>query len=292
MTGLQPNFLSIVVPVYNAAETIAGQLDALATQTYSGETEIVIVDNRSTDASVSVALTYASRLNLRVVSADKEQGVAHARNVGIEKAGGDLILVCDADDIVEDTWVARLVEAAAAYDLVGGKAVRTVAELKTLDPLRPLQHRPVVPIGESFWRFEFAAGFSFAVWRTTANKIGPFDGCIPFAEDADFSLRVQQQGLCVGLCNASAYYRPRDTLYGTFMQQVNYGCSVVALYRKHRPRGMQRRPIGVVLRRWGYWLLRTPLAIAREHERTKWARNIGKSVGYLYGSARLLTWYP
>jgi glycosyltransferase involved in cell wall biosynthesis len=47
--------VSVIVPAHNAAETLREQLDALRHQTYDGSREIVIVDNRSTDHTRSVA---------------------------------------------------------------------------------------------------------------------------------------------------------------------------------------------------------------------------------------------
>ena len=96
---------SVVVPTYNAAATLPEQLAALAAQTIGFPFEVVISDNGSTDDSASVAAAWCDRLDLRVVDASRGRGVSVARNVGIEAAAADLVLLCDADDGVSAGWV-------------------------------------------------------------------------------------------------------------------------------------------------------------------------------------------
>jgi glycosyltransferase involved in cell wall biosynthesis len=57
----RPRSVSVVVPAYNAAATIAEQLEALATQWFDGDWELVIVDNGSTDGTADLARRYCQR---------------------------------------------------------------------------------------------------------------------------------------------------------------------------------------------------------------------------------------
>lgn len=57
----RPRSVSVVVPAYNAAATIAEQLEALATQRFDGDWELVIVDNGSTDGTADLARRYCQR---------------------------------------------------------------------------------------------------------------------------------------------------------------------------------------------------------------------------------------
>jgi glycosyltransferase involved in cell wall biosynthesis len=288
-----PDLVSVIVPTYNAAETLGAQLTALADQDYAHPFEVVVVDNRSTDGSAAIAESFAGRLKLSVVPAQEHQSVAHARNVGIRAASGGLVLICDADDVVEPSWIRRLVAAARCFDLAAGDTVASIAELEALDGNREHWQRSARPLQTPhWWTFDFAVGCNLAIWKDTFAVVGEFDQTIRYAEDADYSLRAQQAGLDVGFCEAAVYYRPRPGFRDTLRQQYRYGQSVVALYVKHRSRGMVRRPSATVLRRWAYWLVRTPLAIRDETVRVRWARNVGKSTGYLVGSYRSRVWYP
>ena len=62
--------LSVIIPCYNAATTIAGQLDALTGQRWSHQWEVIVVNNHSTDGSMEVVERYRTRLpQLRIVDA-------------------------------------------------------------------------------------------------------------------------------------------------------------------------------------------------------------------------------
>ncbi|RUT11687.1 hypothetical protein DSM107010_30140 [Chroococcidiopsis cubana SAG 39.79] len=75
--------LSVIIPSYNEAGTISGQLEALTTQQWYQPWEIIISDNGSTDETVAIAEQYQERLpNLQIVDSSDRQGAAHARNVG------------------------------------------------------------------------------------------------------------------------------------------------------------------------------------------------------------------
>src|SRR5947208_2209765 len=104
-TTEHPKPLSVVIPARNAATTIGLQLAALAKQDYAGAIEVVVVDNDSDDGTVEVASSFRDRLaGLRVVPARSRRSVAHARNVGFASVANDAVLVCDADDVVDEHW--------------------------------------------------------------------------------------------------------------------------------------------------------------------------------------------
>ena len=76
--------LSVIIPCYNAAETIAEQLEALTRQQWDKPWEIIVANNRSTDGSMAIVERYMERLpNLRIVDASERQGQPFALNTGI-----------------------------------------------------------------------------------------------------------------------------------------------------------------------------------------------------------------
>ena len=104
--------LSVIIPCFNVADTLAAQLEALANQQWSKPWKIIISDNGSTDDSVTIVEHYKEKLpNLRVVDVSDKSGRAHACNVGALAAAGEALAFCDADDEVAAGWVAAMGEA-------------------------------------------------------------------------------------------------------------------------------------------------------------------------------------
>lgn len=99
---MKPLF-SIVIPSYNSSKTIDLCLDSVLSM--DGNYEVIVVDDKSTDDSVSKIKNYArSRKNLRLIGLDKKFGAAGARNIGVKKARADIIMFTDSDIICpEDT---------------------------------------------------------------------------------------------------------------------------------------------------------------------------------------------
>ena len=93
--------ISIIIPVYNVELYLERCLNSVITQTYTN-LEIILVNDASTDTSGRICDLYAARDGrVQVVHLTENQGVSHARNVGVGKAAGDLIGFVDADDYIE-----------------------------------------------------------------------------------------------------------------------------------------------------------------------------------------------
>lgn len=88
--------VSIVVPTFNRANVIERALRSILKQTYS-DYEVIVVDDGSTDDTESVVAAMEDT-RIRYISLPENQGVAHARNVGIQEAQYDYIAFLDSDD--------------------------------------------------------------------------------------------------------------------------------------------------------------------------------------------------
>lgn len=101
--------VSLLVAIYNAADTLPRCLDSLLAQTLS-DIQIVCIDDASTDDSPAILARYAaadSRIN--VIRLPENSGQAHARNCGLSLTEGDFIGMVDADDwlapdALEQAW--------------------------------------------------------------------------------------------------------------------------------------------------------------------------------------------
>jgi len=90
--------ISIIIPVYNQAEYLAEAIESALIQY---ESEIIVVDDGSTDSSWAIAKKYAdiTRGLVKVIK-QVNKGLASARNTGIMNASGEYCLFLDADDVL------------------------------------------------------------------------------------------------------------------------------------------------------------------------------------------------
>lgn len=90
------DMVSIIVPTYNRKSVIERAVNSILKQTYP-HYEIIIVDDGSTDGTKDVIAGIQDQ-RIRYISLQENQGVAHARNVGIQEAKYDYIAFLDSDD--------------------------------------------------------------------------------------------------------------------------------------------------------------------------------------------------
>jgi glycosyltransferase involved in cell wall biosynthesis len=101
------DLITIVVPVYNAAEYLRRCLKSLLNQTYK-HFELILINDGSTDESGAICEEFAS-LDLRIkISTQPNRGVCASRNKGISMARGRYIVFCDSDDAVNPDYLLEL----------------------------------------------------------------------------------------------------------------------------------------------------------------------------------------
>lgn len=287
---------SVVIAYYRNEATLKAQLDGLATQENPPPFEIVIADNEGSSALRSLIASYRDRLTIRMVTATAARGQCHARNVGVNAARAQYVLICDADDVVGERWVRALHDGLERDDaLLTGPlrldrlnpefAWRTylgVADDEVVDP--PVLQRPF-----GFLDYErFAVGCNLAMRKATFLQLGGFDETITGGtEDVDLSWRFIEAGhpLLV-IDNAVVDYRLRTDPAAVFEQRRGYARSQLRLWAKSRDMG---RPVRGMSARWAVTETATLapqwLAARRapEAERFRWSAYAGGVVGNLEG---------
>ncbi len=101
------DLISVVVPVYNVEKYLENCVDSLLNQTYAN-LEIVLVDDGSTDGSGSLCDKCVERDPRIAVFHKTNGGLSSARNYGIEKARGELIVFIDSDDYIAADTIEQL----------------------------------------------------------------------------------------------------------------------------------------------------------------------------------------
>ena len=94
--------ISIIIPVYNGEKYLKRCLDSIVNQTIFSELQIIVVNDGSTDNTLSIIKKYKEVYGDNIVVANiPNGGVSNARNVGIEIATGKYLTFVDADDWVD-----------------------------------------------------------------------------------------------------------------------------------------------------------------------------------------------
>lgn len=102
-------FLSIIVPVYNGAQTVEKCVESLLAQDYPKDRlEIIFVDNQSKDRTLQVLQPYAASGKILLLSETNVLNAYGARNTGIRAAKGDILAFTDSDCEAEPDWIREL----------------------------------------------------------------------------------------------------------------------------------------------------------------------------------------
>ncbi len=94
---------SIIIPIYNVENYLKKCLDSIVKQTYNNY-EVIIVIDKCDDNSEKIADEYINKYNWTKLY-EERTGLAKARNIGIQKAKGDYIVLLDSDDYLEHDFL-------------------------------------------------------------------------------------------------------------------------------------------------------------------------------------------
>ena len=122
-TDMKETKASVIIPCYNNQQFVRDTIESVLNQTYE-PTEIIVIDDGSTDGSLDVIRSFSDRITWRT---GENQGACHARNWGAELASGDCLMFLDADDLISPDTIAALVNA-----LDGGKKKLAACPWSTL----------------------------------------------------------------------------------------------------------------------------------------------------------------
>jgi glycosyltransferase involved in cell wall biosynthesis len=188
-------FFSIVIPVYNKEKFVAKTIESVLSQTFT-DYEIIIVNDGSTDQSeAKISIFKDNRIQYY---SKKNEGVALARNFGIEKATADYICFLDADDY----WYPTFLETMQRYssELPEQKVFAAAIEIETKNKSIPAHYSI-----ESTSDFEIVNFFnasqkecvlwtsSVCIHKSVFEKVGDFDTKIKHGEDTELWIRIGLQ---------------------------------------------------------------------------------------------------
>jgi glycosyltransferase involved in cell wall biosynthesis len=204
--------VSVIIPVFNGAATVAAAIDSALAQEFGGELEVIVVNDGSTDATSSVLDAYRGRVTVldRV-----NGGPAAARNAGVRASRGQYVAFLDADDIwmpgkLEKTLEALDSDSGAAMVYTNASMIGAGDEMlgTTYTPAAERRAPTMEDMLSGLWNILPSTS---VMKRTTFDAIGGFREEFatghPQWEDSYFMLVAREHGRFVYLDEPTVLYR-------------------------------------------------------------------------------------
>lgn len=205
--------VSVIVPVYNGAATIAGTVRSILAQTFR-DFEVLVIDDGSTDGSGAIARAVAADLGagdrLRVLGR-ANGGQAIARNQGMAAARGDYFAFIDADDWWTPDKLAAQVAALDAHPAAGLAYSWTVLVNGDRQPLGGRVEAPFSGAVHGLLLVTdfISSGSNPLVRRGAIARVGGFDPALVPSEDWDLWLRIAAEFEVICVPEPHILYRQR-----------------------------------------------------------------------------------
>ena len=196
--------ISVIIPVYNLEDRLGATLESLINQTHEN-LEIILVDDGSSDGSLSVMRAYAERDGRIKIISKQNGGVSSARNAGLDAASGEYVGFIDGDDVVEPDMYEYLLSGAIRYsaDLVqcgvlkDGQAVCTPKRDVIIRDKSPFSARNIDKL--------LAGGVWCKLYRKECIKDIRFDERFPIGEDLYYTLNAFKRTKCIAFLSEAKY---------------------------------------------------------------------------------------
>ena len=233
--------VSVIVPVYNGAGTIAACLESVLRQDYPANAyEVIVIENGSTDDTTAIVQRFCPRHPVRLFHSHK-RGPAVARNLGLTMSEADVVAFTDADCIADPAWLSELIKPYADAEVggVGGAILAYEHANRTIVETFSEECAPLVNFvsGENeFLPHIYTANGSYR--RSLVDEVEGFNPKLVTAEDVDLSWRIQlQTGARLHYApEAVIYHHHRSTRTGIARQYRQYGFGEIlldCLYGQH-----------------------------------------------------------
>lgn len=226
--------ISVIIPMYNAENTIIQALDSIRNQTYKSPFEIIVINDGSTDNSQSKVENYHSQfpeLNLNLIQ-QENQGVSVARNKGLKSAKGEYIAFLDADD----KWLPNKIERQMFYLDNPNYDIDFLVTLRNDEkiwfPYKINFEKELAEITLKKLLIRIDGQTSTALFkRKIIDNTGFFDENQKYSEDANYWMRISQN---------NKMYILAESLVVTGSGKKSFGESGLSANLKEMEKGIQK----------------------------------------------------
>lgn len=200
--------VSIVVPVYNGQKYLAPCLESLQNQSWEN-LEILVVDDGSTDESLSIIQKMADNDSRIVPIVKKNGGVSSARNEGIKAASGDYLMFVDGDDWLEPQTIEEMLSIISLTDADCCFCDRYYKNQQERMAFYCATQNEVIPAEQAVLdhlRMQFVASPCFSLLPLEKVKDCFFDTELHTLEDWEYNFRVLTRLKNIAVCHKAFYH--------------------------------------------------------------------------------------
>ncbi len=176
--------ISVIIPAYNADDTIGRCLEALGAQTHPPD-EIIVVDDGSTDDTAQVAEAF----DVHVIT-QPNQGPGAARNRGVAAAHGDLLLFTDADCAPAPDWVACMAAPFTSAEVAGAKGTYRTRQRGLVPRFVQVEYEDRYDRMRGRSSIDFIDTYSAAYRGDVFRSSGGFNAALRMNQDQELSFRL------------------------------------------------------------------------------------------------------
>ena len=204
--------ISIIIPTFNGASRIGHCLDALLKQRHNHDTEILVVNDGSTDETADVVARYPS---VRLIN-QANAGPAAARNRGAKEAKGAIILFTDDDCIPVPDWLCSMVTPFDDPEVVGVKGAYRSSQKSLIARFVQIEYEDRYRLMARLPSIDFVDTYSAGYRLDRFLEMKGYDTSFPVAcaEDAELSYRMSARGWIMKFTPAAIVFHTHpDTLW-------------------------------------------------------------------------------
>lgn len=213
--------LSIIIPCFNAAQTLPSTLDSLRDSQITTSFEVIAVDDASTDESNTILTSYKETLPLSIISHTQNKGGGAARNTGIAHAKGEYIYCLDSDNILEKHSLQQLVDYLEHHQLDGACFHQRrffVSNPRIVTHVQSNQTDKVFSLADYFNSSGVVLD-NFLFTKSAYQKVGGYPEHHGFDTQA-FELKFVAAGLKVQTCPGSIFFHRQRGSHLSYFERV------------------------------------------------------------------------